>query len=381
MNPELNFEAMPFEIYSEYDGKFEEFQESDPELGSFEWEEEFGRRFPARRPGLVSRPPRVTAPRLRRPLPPGPKLPKKRPGRPPCPLGRRPCPPWGIVREPYGIVSEPYPFEPEPTGSEYVRWVQDCLNQALGLQLPLNGVMGPETRSAVRNFQRQQGLGVSGIVGPDTEEALKTACTGHVAHTMGSGRGIGSTAEEIGETLSIGPTGELVEEEYKITTSMNVSLITKERVELTSAENVELLSPYRGIYFINEGQDIRYVGKAEKSIKGRIKDRLKAFHDFGIPESTYYGLLSRNNTNVTSYQVRFVPPIRKGDKTREELAKHVLGALEEYFIEMHKTRNPPGRNRDAPRPVRYSGGAEISVMYASPEKTHDAKHKKDTLKP
>ena len=46
----------------------------------------------------------------------------------------------------------------------------------MGLRLPVTGVMGPETRSAIRGFQRQQGLRTSGIVGPDTEAAIKAAC-------------------------------------------------------------------------------------------------------------------------------------------------------------------------------------------------------------
>ncbi|MEW5755936.1 MAG: peptidoglycan-binding domain-containing protein [Pseudomonadota bacterium] len=59
-----------------------------------------------------------------------------------------------------------------------MRWVQDCLNHAMGLQLPVTGAMGPDTRSGLRSFQRQQGLRASGIVGPDTEEALRAACDG-----------------------------------------------------------------------------------------------------------------------------------------------------------------------------------------------------------
>jgi peptidoglycan hydrolase-like protein with peptidoglycan-binding domain len=73
-------------------------------------------------------------------------------------------------------------FVPLPRqGSEYVRWVQSMLNRVLGLQLPINGIMGVETRSAVRSFQEQQGLPADGIVGPDTEEALRAAARGQVA--------------------------------------------------------------------------------------------------------------------------------------------------------------------------------------------------------
>ena len=65
---------------------------------------------------------------------------------------------------------------PTPTtGSEYVRWVQSSLNQILNLRLPVNGMVGPETRSALRTFQQRQGLSVDGIAGPETKQALVEA--------------------------------------------------------------------------------------------------------------------------------------------------------------------------------------------------------------
>jgi N-acetyl-anhydromuramyl-L-alanine amidase AmpD len=60
-------------------------------------------------------------------------------------------------------------------GSEFVRWVQRMLNEVSGLRLPVDGVDGPATRSAIRNFQRRHGLPVSGIVEAETEFALKAA--------------------------------------------------------------------------------------------------------------------------------------------------------------------------------------------------------------
>ncbi len=51
----------------------------------------------------------------------------------------------------------------------------------MGLRLAVNGVMGVDTRSALRRFQGQQGLRVSGILGPDTQEALTGACKGDEA--------------------------------------------------------------------------------------------------------------------------------------------------------------------------------------------------------
>lgn len=108
-----------------------------------EWEEEM------RRNGFAARP--------------------TRPTRPPRPVqSARPTRRPGVAR---GAVQQPS----QPEGSEYNRWVQDTLNRVVGLRLPVNGIIGPETRSAVRDFQRKQSLTVSGIVGPDTEEALKKA--------------------------------------------------------------------------------------------------------------------------------------------------------------------------------------------------------------
>lgn len=57
---------------------------------------------------------------------------------------------------------------------DYVRWVQQALNQAMGLRLAVDGDRGPLTRSAIRSFQQRQGLKVDGVVGPQTEPALIT---------------------------------------------------------------------------------------------------------------------------------------------------------------------------------------------------------------
>lgn len=59
--------------------------------------------------------------------------------------------------------------------NEQIRWVQDSLNRILSLNLPVDGVMNVETRSAVRSFQQRQGLPVTGIVGPDIQQALLAA--------------------------------------------------------------------------------------------------------------------------------------------------------------------------------------------------------------
>ena len=103
--------------------------------------------------------------------------------------------PWPKVRRgrrwgyPVGVPVWPYAEGPlfgngAPEGpaadtvalsSEHVSWVQAALNSALGLRLPVNGVMNAQTRSAVRLFQERRGLAVNGRVGPETESALREA--------------------------------------------------------------------------------------------------------------------------------------------------------------------------------------------------------------
>jgi len=66
-------------------------------------------------------------------------------------------------------------------GTEFIRWVQSTLNRLQSLSLPVDGVMSPATRSALRTFQEQQGLPADGIAGPDSERALMDAGVGAAA--------------------------------------------------------------------------------------------------------------------------------------------------------------------------------------------------------
>ena len=55
---------------------------------------------------------------------------------------------------------------------ESVTALQSALNEKMGLSLDTDGKFGPLTLSAVKDFQRQNGLAVDGIVGTDTRAAL-----------------------------------------------------------------------------------------------------------------------------------------------------------------------------------------------------------------
>ena len=61
---------------------------------------------------------------------------------------------------------------------EYIRWVQGNLNRILGTSLGVDGLIGPQTRSAIKQFQERSGLRPDGLLGPQTEQALTRAGSG-----------------------------------------------------------------------------------------------------------------------------------------------------------------------------------------------------------
>jgi hypothetical protein len=103
--------------------------------------------------------------------------------------------PAAVTYDGYALAGVPmaYPGAQQPT-SDRVRWVQEALNQALGLHLRADGVIRRSLREAIRSFQQRSGLRPTGRFGPRTRQALVAAV---------SGGGAGGTAGETGEAETL----------------------------------------------------------------------------------------------------------------------------------------------------------------------------------
>jgi peptidoglycan hydrolase-like protein with peptidoglycan-binding domain len=69
----------------------------------------------------------------------------------------------------------PFPVGPSP--SSVVAWAQQCLAQIFGPGVPQDGILGPETRGFLAQFQTQQGLPATGSLDDSTMAALQAAVT------------------------------------------------------------------------------------------------------------------------------------------------------------------------------------------------------------
>jgi Putative peptidoglycan binding domain len=104
--------------------------------------------------------------------------------------------------------AEAWQDEVNRTSRNYIRWVQSSLNRIMGLRLAEDGIIGSQTRSAIRSFQQQRGLTVDGIVGSHTERALIAAGAGSslragATSTPTQKLGAKGGDREVGETLAM----------------------------------------------------------------------------------------------------------------------------------------------------------------------------------
>jgi len=104
------------------------------------------------------------------------------------------------------------PFAPGGgTRDDQIRWIQNFLNSILNQNLPVDGVMSPATRTAVRNFQQRYGLPATGYVGPQTQQALVATASSDSGMQIEPGGDItGSAATDQGVDAANAPGGVVV---------------------------------------------------------------------------------------------------------------------------------------------------------------------------
>jgi hypothetical protein len=84
----------------------------------------------------------------------------------PPPQSYQPTPP--VYKEPPQSYQQPQPQQPsyapavQPLSPDETKGVQDMLNALYGLNLEVDGVLGPATRQAIQTYQSNNGLVVTG---------------------------------------------------------------------------------------------------------------------------------------------------------------------------------------------------------------------------
>ncbi|MCI5158211.1 MAG: hypothetical protein D3906_07165 [Candidatus Electrothrix sp. AUS1_2] len=147
MNYELTFEAEPF-----MDGaELEDFEELDLEtINEWEYEDDQNTLEPELLEGEWEMPDSAE-----------------------CSCGGREMEEFVFEAEPFGGAEfEEREDEAAWNSPQKVRWIQESLNKILRLRLKADGIMGPQTRSAIRSFQQKNGLVADGVVGRKTEAAI-----------------------------------------------------------------------------------------------------------------------------------------------------------------------------------------------------------------
>jgi hypothetical protein len=256
--------------------------------------------------------------------------------------------PW-LSRRYYGGYRAPYyasqtaplvpgPGEPmaggRPEGSPWILLVQGCLRRLFGPgTTPSDGVLGPETRRALRAFQRQNGLPPSGQLDNPTVQALQGACMGGAAGAApppaepaaapppdaggapppappaaepaaggeppadagaappdgaapadGAAGADAPPADGQGE-ITLGRREGESEQEFLVDGPMQMSVDRHEAVPLDRDPLFSFLPDAPGLYVIFVNGAPWYVGIAEGSLRNRFLQRRKILHDLQVPAS------------------------------------------------------------------------------------------------
>lgn len=287
--------------------------------------------------------------------------------------------PW-LYRTPYrGAVA--------PAASPWIVLVQRCLRRLLGPGVPVDGVLGAQTRRSIRAFQRQRGLPGTGMLDNITVQTLQAACVAPSAPPFpppmaaapppdfgppepppaeppgfeppppdagppdagaepppDAAGGPPPGDEPQGEVLDGHREGQ-TEQEFLVNGPTRVDVVRRDPTPLGGEGQFAALPDAPGLYVIYVGSLPWYVGIAEVSIRQRFMNRRKVLNDLRLPPSALA------NRSVACYVLRS-GSVGRGTIQRREQGNPsasfrpvpgkyaVLRILEQYYIK--RLRRPKG---------------------------------------
>ena len=293
-----------------------------------------------------------------------------------------------------------------PSGSPVILLVQGCLRRLFGPgATPSDGVLGPETRRALRAFQRQNGLPPSGDIDNPTVRALQGACLGGAAAAApppepaagpppdagaappaepppgepsaggeppayagaappegaaSPGGGDAPPADAQGE-IAFGRHESEAEQEFRVDGPVEVRLERQEPVALDRDPEFKWMPNRPGLYIIYVNKQPWYVGIAESSLRARFLQRSKALNDLQVPASAL-----ANRTVVLYLLGRSTAPrgaiLRKEQDNPRAVFRPLFGPYgalriaEQVYLKM---KNPGAKQLK--EPVQFSSGGSLII--------------------
>jgi peptidoglycan hydrolase-like protein with peptidoglycan-binding domain len=219
-----------------------------------------------------------------------------------------------------------------PSGSPWILLVQGCLKRLLGPgATPSDGVLGRDTRRALRAFQRQNGLPPSGDLDNPTVQALQGACMGGAATAAppppaepaasgpppdagaapppepppaepaaggeppadagaappegADGAGGDAPPPDAQGEIAFGGRESETEQEYRVDGPVEVLLDRVDPKPLGLDPEFKWMPNRPGLYVIFVNNKPWYIGISETSLRGRFLQRQKVLDDLQIPKS------------------------------------------------------------------------------------------------
>lgn len=255
--------------------------------------------------------------------------------------------------------------------SSFILAIQSDLASALGIPVPLTGVIGAATRRAIRLFQSRMGLMPSGQLTGSTLRALRRAVSPRAMPVVEEPIGepfadpVEEPAEEPIESAASDGDPDEPQEEYRITKPGSLGLTRWGTLDLGAHVSKKpkqigaLLPTGSGIYVIHNASGAWYAGQAG-NIRQRFSGRFAALKDFGLSSAVLDG------RSITCYLLPatlpdiavFIKPNGLQRGYRADNRKGILTALEDHFINKLGTL---GKGNEKLEGATASASATLSV--------------------